>query len=148
MNKKLGRLLHPGMGVYFLVMLGFCLAALLLDQIFLAAAAGLITLVMYGTYFLRRKRRHEQLQQYLQTIPTAIESVSKGESPFPTVMARLGDGGIIWANEQFANITGLSDSMMEHTLADAVPGFTTDWLADRKTESPYDITLGSRRYRV
>ena len=148
MNKKLGRLLHPGMGVYFLVMLGFCLVALLRNHLVLAAGYGAVTLVMYVSYILRRKRRHNQLQQYLQTIPGAIESVSKGESPFPTVMARLGDGCIIWANEQFVSITGLSDSMMEHTLSEALPGFATDWLADRKTEAPYDITLGSRRYRV
>ena len=30
MKKKLTRLIHPGMGVYFMIMLGFCLAALLL----------------------------------------------------------------------------------------------------------------------
>ncbi|MBP3672992.1 MAG: DHH family phosphoesterase [Oscillospiraceae bacterium] len=148
MNKKLGRLLHPGMGVYFLVMLGFCLIALLCNHLLLAAGYGAVTLVMYVSYVLRRKHRHNQLQQYLQSIPGTIESVSHGESPFPTVMARLGDGGIIWANEQFVSITGLSDSMMEHTLSDALPGFSTDWLADRKTEAPYDITLGSRRYRV
>ena len=148
MNKKLGRLLHPGMGVYFAVMLGFCLAALLRNHILLAAVEGAVTLVLYVFYILRRKHRHDQLQQYLQSIPEAIESVSHGASPFPTVMACLGDGGIIWANEQFISLSGLSDSMMEHTLTDALPGFTTDWLVDRKTESPYDVTLDGRRYRV
>ena len=33
MNKKLGRLIHPGMGTYFMVMICFCLAALLMNQI-------------------------------------------------------------------------------------------------------------------
>ena len=148
MNKKLGRLLHPGMGAYFVVMLGFCLAALLRNHLLLAAVEGIVTLVMYVFYMLRRKHRHDLMKDYLKTIPTAIESISHGESPFPTVMARLGDGGIIWANEQFVNITGLTDSMMEHSLTDAIPNFTTDWLADRKTEAPYDVTLDGRRYRV
>ena len=148
MNKKLGRLLHPGMGIYFVVMLGFCLAALLRNHLLLAAVEGIVTLVMYVFYMLRRKHRHDLMKDYLKTIPTAIESISHGESPFPTVMARLGDGGIIWANEQFVNITGLTDSMMEHSLTDAIPNFTTDWLADRKTEAPYDVTLDGRRYRV
>ena len=148
MNKKLGRLLHPGMGIYFTVMLGFCLAALLRDHLWLAAAEGAVTLFMYLSYVMRRRRRHHQLQQYLKTIPSAIESISHGESPFPTVMARLGDGVIIWANEQFIDISGLTDSMTEHTLTDALPNFTTDWLMDRKTEAPYDVTLDGRRYRV
>ena len=148
MNKKLGRLLHPGMGVYFLAMLGFCLVALVANHPVLAAGYAAVTLVMYIFYILRRKHRKNQLQQYLQSIPGAIESVSRGESPFPTAMARLGDGGIIWANEQFESITGMSDAMLEHTLTDVLPNFTTDWLSDRKTEAPYDITLNGRRYRV
>ena len=148
MNKKLGRLLHPGMGIYFTVMLGFCLAALVRNHVWLATAEGAVTLVMYFFYMTRRRHRHQQLQQYLQTIPSTIESISHGESPFPTVMVRLGDGAIIWANQQFINISGLSDSMTEHILNDAIPNFATDWLADHKTESPYDVTLDGHRYRV
>ena len=148
MNKKLGRLLHPGMGIYFSIMLGFCLAALLCDQLLLATVEGIIMLTLYLFYVMKRNHRHQQLRQYLQSIPGAIESVSHGESPFPTVAARLGDGGIIWANEQFIDLTGLSDSMAEHLLTDALPNFTTDWLVDRKTEAPYDITLDGRRFRV
>ncbi|MBO5129234.1 MAG: DHH family phosphoesterase [Oscillospiraceae bacterium] len=148
MNKKLGRLLHPGMGIFFLIMLGFCLATLVLGDYLLAAVEGIVTLTMYLFYMMKRSHRHQQLQQYLQSIPGAIESVSHGESPFPTVAARLGDGGIIWANEAFINLTGLSDSMAEHLLTDALPNFTTDWLVDRKTEAPYDITLDGRRFRV
>ena len=136
------------MGVYFLVMLALSLTALLMDQIILAAVGCGMTLAMYILYLLRRKSRRKQLHQYLQTIPSAIESVSGGESPFPTVMARLGDGGIIWANQQFVSIAGLSDTMLELTLTDVIPNFATDWLAEHKTEAPYDITLNGRRYRV
>ena len=148
MNKKLGRLFHPGMGIYFAVMLGFCLVALLMDQLLLAVSEAVVTLMIFVLYMFRKKQRHNQLQQYIQSIPGAIESVSKGESPFPTVMARLGDGGIIWANDQFSAITGFSDSMLEYTLTDVLPEFSIDWLASGKTESPYDVTLDGRRYRV
>ncbi len=148
MNRKLSRLLHPGMGMFFWIMLGFCLAALLLDQLVLAAVEGLVTGALFLSYTIMRKNRHRELQRYLQSIPTTVESVSKGESPFPTVMARLGDGGIVWANDRFTALTGLSDAMSEQFLSDIVPKLTTDWLADRKTEAPYDITLKGRRYRV
>ena len=36
---------------------------------------------------------------------------------------------------------------MEQSLDDLVPGFTTGWLAERKTECPSDVTIGSRRQR-
>ena len=148
MNKKLGRLLHPGMGMYFLVMLAFCLAALLMNQLALAAVEGFVTGALYLSYSIMRKTRHRELKRYIDAAPNTIESMGKGESPFPTVMARLGDGGIVWANEQFTSITGLSDNMAEQYLSDVLPHFTTEWLVDRKTEAPYDVTINGRRYRV
>ena len=38
MNKKLDRLLRPGMGIYFVVMACFCGASLIAGQYWLAAA--------------------------------------------------------------------------------------------------------------
>ena len=148
MNKKLGRLLHPGLGMYFMIMAAFCLAALLMNQMVLAAVEGFVTFCLYLSYTIMRKNRHLELQRFMQTADTTIESVSKGQSPFPTVMVRLVDGGIVWSNEQFTSISGLGDSMAEQYLSDVLPDFHTDWIADRKTEAPYDVTIGSRRYRV
>ena len=148
MNKKLGRLMNPGMGLYFWVMLGFCLSAALLGQFLLAAVEAVVIFLLFISYLIFRKARHNQLLRYIQNEPSTLESVSHGESPFPTAVIRLGDSGIIWVNDQFVNITGFTDLMSEQYLYDVLPGFKTDWLADRKTEAPYDVTIGSRRYRV
>ena len=148
MNKKLGHLIHPGMGIYFAVMAFFSLCALVMEYTVLALAEIIVTVVLFVFYTLRRYRRHHQLQQYLQTIPGAIESVSQGECPFPMVMIRLGDGGIVWANEQFIELTGFSDTMLVPTIHGVLPEFSVDWLSDRKTEAPYDVELNGRRYRV
>ena len=148
MNRKLGRLLKPGLGLYFWVMLSFCLASLLLGQLFLAAVEGIVILLLFGSYMIFRKARNRQLLRFLQDSPNTLESVSHGESPFPTVVIRLADGGIVWSNEQFATMTGFSDTLIEQQLGDVLPGFKTDWLVDRKTEAPYDVTVGGRRYRV
>ena len=43
---------------------------------------------------------------------------------------------------------GFSDVMSDQYLSDLLPGFKVDWLADRKIEAPYDVTIGGRRYRV
>ena len=61
---------------------------------------------------------------------------------------RLGDGGIIWANHRFSELTGYADGMMEQHLDEILPGFSTDWLAAGKTECPEDATMSNRRYRV
>ena len=148
MNKKLGRLIHPGMGTYFMVMICFCLAALLMNQFHLALAESGVTLLIYIVYAIQRRRRYFALLRFLQECPQALESGSKGEAPFPTVTARLSDGAIIWANDQFASLTGFSDTMTEQNIKDIVPGLDTSWLLENKNEAPYDVNIHDRRYRV
>ena len=147
-SRRLGRLLRPGMGVYFTVMGIFCAAALLTGQYGLAFAEGGATLALFSFYALDRTRRQKAIQRFIQTASNTVESVSHGDSPFPAVLARLGDGGIVWANSQFCHMTGFSDTMAERNLEDILPGFSADWLASGKNECPYDVTLGRRRYRV
>ena len=148
MRRKLGRLLRPGMGLYFLVMAAFCAAALLTGQYWLAAGETGVPLLVFMAYIMNRSRRNRQIQKYIQDASNTLEATSRGESPLPAVLARLGDGGIIWANHRFSQLTGYADTMMEQDLDEILPGFSTDWLASGKTECPQDVTLGSRRYRI
>ena len=148
MKKKLNRILRPGMGGYFAVMACFCAAALLIEHYWLAAVECGITLLMYILYTVDRNRRSREIQNFLQSASNTLESVGHGDAPFPTVLVRLGDGGIIWTNKQFADLTNNTDTMQERQMDEMLPGFSTDWLASGKTEYPYDVTLGSRRYRV
>jgi len=148
MNKKTNRLMNPGLGLYLWVMIGFCLATALLGQFLLAAAEAVVVVLLFVSYLIFRKVRHRQLLRFIQDSPNTLESVSHGESPFPTAVIRLGDSGIVWVNDQFAGITGFSDLASEQYLYDILPGFKADWLLDRKTEAPYDVTIGGRRYRV
>ena len=148
MNNKLGRLLRPGMGVYFMVMASFCAATLLAGNYWLAAAQSVVTLMVFTGYMLSRKYRDKKLLKYIQSASNTLESMGKGDCPFPAVLVRLGDGGIVWANHKFSELTGVADTMIEPQLEEVMPGFHTDWLASGKTESPHDVTIGRRRYRV
>ena len=148
MNKKLGKMLQPGMGVYFFVMAAFCAAALLEEQYWLAAAETTVTLVVFMFYVMGRTRREKQIQQYLQTASNTMEATSQGESPLPAVLVRLGDGGILWANHRFSELTGYADTMMEQQLDEVLPDFELTWLTEGKTEAPQDVLLAHRRYRV
>ena len=148
MNRKLGRLLRPGMGAYFCVMALFCAASLLAEQYWLAAAETGITMVVFLLYVADRRGRDRMLQQYVQSVEHTMEATSQGESPLPAVMVRLGDGDIIWGNHRFSELTGYADTMVELQLEEVLPGFSTDWLASGKTECPQDVTLAGRRYRV
>ena len=148
MNRKLGRLLRPGMGTYFFVMAAFCVATLLEGSYLLAAAEASVTLLVFMLYITNRNRRDRQIQKYIQEAANTLEATSQGESPLPAVLTRLGDGGIIWANHRFSELTGYADTMMEQQLDEVLPEFSTEWLASGKTECPQDVTLSGRRYRV
>ena len=148
MNYRLGRLLRPSVGVYFVLMAVFCAVTLLAGEYWLAAVEAAITLAAFGVYVMSRKHRENQIQKYLRSAPNTLESLGQGESPFPAVVVRLADGGIVWTNRRFSNLTGISDTMMEYELGEVLPDFSTDWLASGKTESPHDVTLDGRRYRV
>ncbi|MDQ9871788.1 hypothetical protein RFX30_20770, partial [Acinetobacter baumannii] len=62
MNRKLTRLLRPGMGIYFIVMALFCAAALLRGHYWLAAVETGVTLVLFVLYLLGRSRRGRMIQ--------------------------------------------------------------------------------------
>ena len=147
-KKKLNRLIRPGMGVYFGVMGVFCLIALAMQHYWLSVFEGAVTLLAFTVYNMDRTYRQKELQNFLQSAENTLEATSNGDAPFPAVLVRLGDGGIVWANRQFSALTGFNDFLMEHSLQDMVPGLEVDWLTERKTECPYDVTIGKRRYRV
>ena len=148
MKNKLGRLLRPGMGVYFAVMALFCAAALVAGEYWLAVGQSAVTLLVFAGYMVSRNNRDRQIRKYIQSASNTLESLGNGDCPFPAVLVRLGDGGIVWTNARFSEITGVSDTMVEPQLEDVIPGFSTDWLASGKTEANHDVSLGGRRYRV
>ena len=148
MDHRLGKLLHPGVGHYFVIMACFCTASLALGQYWLAAVETAVTLIAFLVYIMNRRRRDRKIQRYIRSNSNTLESLGKGNSPFPAVLVRLADGGIVWTNSSFSELTGIADTMMEHELEEVLPGFSTDWLASGKTESPHDVTLNGRRYRV
>ena len=147
-KNRLNRLLRPHMGVYFGAMGAFSGVAMLMEQYWLGAAMAAAAALLFMFYNLDRNYRRKKLLRYLEKEENALESSSRGEAPFPAVMVRLGDGAIVWTNQRFSRMTGLNDTMREHNLQDLVPGLNVDWLTDRKTECPYDVTIDGRRYRV
>ena len=80
MKRKLGRLLRPGMGVYFLVMAAFCAAALLAEHYWLAAVETSVTLIVFMLYAMNRNSRNRQIQQYIQTATNTLEATSRARA--------------------------------------------------------------------
>ena len=148
MNKKLGRLFWPGLWVYFTVMVVFSAAALVAGEYALATREACATVVVMIFYALNRERRRRAVQAYANSVFDVPQPAGSAQTPFPMAMVRMGDGCVVWANERFCQITGFQEKFLEQRLGTVLPNFHLDWLTTGKTEYPYDVTVGGRRYRV
>jgi len=148
MNKKLNGLFWPNLWVFFVVMVGFAVAAAVLEQYILAAVEGVIAAALGIYYVVCRIYRRREIQQYVKTAFGEAGLDNGADTPFPMALVRLGDGGVLWTNEAFSAITGFQDKYLQQRLSSILPNFTMDWLAAGKTEYPYDVSIGDRRYRV
>ena len=148
MNKKLGRLLRPGAGVFFVFLMGFALAAGLMQQYLLAGIEIGITAVLLTVYLIAQDRRRKQLKKFLAEELDETNGIAEGKTPFPMLVIRLEDNGVVYANDAFVHLTGFQDTMRERCLPDVIPNFSAGWLLEGKQECPYDLDLCGRRFRV
>ena len=147
-NKKLSRLLEPGMGLYFLVLLLFVGVAVWVKQYYVAGAELLVFLLLFVHNRVASGRRKKALLHYIQSTTDSLGTAFKTGSPFPMAVIKMSDSEIIWGNASFYQISGLRDSFLHQKMEDVVPRFSTRWLTEGRTECPQDIELQGRRYRV
>ena len=148
MNNKLKMMLQPGLVLYFVALVLFCVAAALLGYYTLAIAEAVVTAALFVFYLISRSRRNKEVQALLQSTFNTLDVAKGAESPFPMALTDLVDGSIIWCNEKFSQMTGFRERMYEQKISDVIEGFSIDWLQTGKTECPEDISFNDRRYRV
>ena len=147
-KKPIERLLYPGTFWYIAAMLLFVAGAAALREYYLAGAALAVTLLVFAVSRARFAKRKRQLMNYVQTATDSVGISVHAGSAFPMAVIRLPENEIIWGNPSFFTITGLSDTACYQTLDAVVPGFSTGWLREGRSELPGDQTIGGRRYRI
>ena len=148
MNRKLGRLLEPGMDLFFIVMLVFSVASLVMGVGELALMELVATLALYSYYQYSKLKRRRELEAFIQSATNTLGSTDGGKTPFPMALVRMGDGNLIWANDPFVELSGFRERMHEQKITDLLPCFKTDWLVAGKREYPTDVGINARRYRI
>ncbi len=148
MKKKLARLLQPSFAIYFAVMALFAVSAFIRQDYALGVAQTLATVGMVVYYRIMKNRRYRELQAYVHSHLDTVTAEVSAQPPFPMVVARMGDGVLIYANESFSAQSGYQDNMLEQRIGDVLPGFDLEWLATGKKEYAHDVTMGERRYRA
>ena len=148
-SQKLSRLIQPGMALYFCLLFAFAAVTFFFGDFYLAlgeAAVGLLLLLYFKINAMRRRR---EISAYIQTATDTLETAAKGEMPFPMALVKLGTGEIVWSNDLFHTATGAkSASLFTSRITDYCPSLNFDWLKAGQAESPYDVSLRDRTYRV
>ena len=148
-SQKLSRLIQPGMALYFCLLFAFAAVTFFFGDFYLAlgeAAVGLLLLLYFKINAMRRRR---EISAYIQTATDTLKTAAKGEMPFPMALVKLGTGEIVWSNDLFHTATGAkSASLFTSRITDYCPTLNFDWLKAGQAESPYDVSLRDRTYRV
>ena len=157
-NRHVSKLLQPGTVWYCVVMLLFAVATAVVGYFglqkgeMLAAILAVCELVVTALVFvisrIRFARRKRILMEYVQSATDSVGVSVHSGTPFPMAVLHLPENEIIWGNDAFYAITGLTDSTRYQTMDAIIPGFTTEWLREGRSELPGDQTIGGRRYRV
>ena len=137
------------MALYFCLLFAFAAVTFFFGDFYLAlgeAAVGLLLLLYFKINAMRRRR---EISAYIQTATDTLETAAKGEMPFPMALVKLGTGEIVWSNDLFHTATGAkSASLFTSRITDYCPTLNFDWLKAGQAESPYDVSLRDRTYRV
>lgn len=144
------RFFRPSMRLYFAILVVFAVAALVRRD-WLLGACELLAILLLLLYTVYSRRRQEQ-----QVLTYANSSVSPEDGttstlmnmPLPLVIFRIGDGTVLWSNDQFLGITGERAHTFEITVGDILKGFSTKWLTDGHREAPEPARIGDRQFRV
>ena len=148
MNKKLSRLLEPGMGLYFLILFAFAGAAAALRQYTVAAIELAVIVLLFIHNRVASGRRKKALMSYIQSTTDSLGTAFRSGSPFPMAVIKMSDSEIVWANDAFYKVSGLKDSFLHQKMDDVMPKFSTRWLTEGRSECPQDVEIQGRRYRV
>lgn len=150
MDKRLARILEPGFGMYFIVFLVFaCVSAFF--SLFLALFEMAVCAALYIYYVVTMRRRNQEVLQYLEALSGGTDNETRQnfiDIPLPITVCMIGNGQVIWCNEQFHSVYDMHDSMFEQTLEDIIPGFDTSWLVDDKSVYPSEVKIGDKYYMV
>ena len=148
MNRKLGRLLEPGLDLFFILMLVFAAASLAAGEAGLAVTELMATAGLYAYYQYSKLKRRRELEAFIQSATNTLGTTDSGRTPFPMALVRMGDGALIWANDGFVDLSGFRERVHEQKITDLIPEFKMDWLISGKREYPTDVTVNGRRYRI
>ncbi|HPE15411.1 MAG TPA: DHH family phosphoesterase [Oscillospiraceae bacterium] len=150
MNKKIARLLEPGLRMYFFFLLAFAVASAFFNY-YLAAVEVLLVVLLYAYFRANNASRRKQILKYIDAMATDVDAATKDtvlNAPLPMLIFRADTDEVIWSNDRFLQISGEREHLFDTKITNIVPDFSARWLIEGKSRAPELVSLGGRRYMV
>ena len=150
-NKSFKRLSEPGVQIYLFFMILFAVGALYFKQYLLAAAEGGVILVLLAYSLIARRIREKQLEAFIESVTYDTENAKNStllHFPLPIAVFKLDDARIVWGNDMFFSMCGVSKKRIDSRISDLVPEFNGKWLMEGKKCYPSILELSGRKFQV
>ncbi len=150
MNKKISLMLRPGLRPLFLFLILFAVVSAFFN-VYVAIGEFVLVVLLWAYVSRDQSRRRREIVKYIEGVTGNMDAAAQDSmlnSPLAMVIFRPESDEVIWSNDRFAQLTDNPESLLESRLSEVVPGFSTRWLLEGKTECPEEVTVGNRRLRV
>ena len=150
-DPKIKRLSDPGTGILLFFLGVFALVTLYFGLPYLAAAEATVLVVLLIYSILARRSREKKLTAYTEELVYAAEDARNNtltHFPLPMAVFRLDDSSVVWGNEMFYDIFGVSNKRLDARMNELVPGFSGKWLLEGRDQYPTLLEVGGRKYRL
>ena len=150
-DRDLKRLSDPGLGILLFFLLVFALVTLYCRQTYLAAAELTVFVILLVYAILARRARSRLLSETMEALAYDVENAKSNtlrNFPLPMAVFKLDDTSVVWGNEMFFSMFGVSSKRLDARMAELLPGFTGKWLLEGREQYPSVLEIDGRQYQV
>ena len=146
---QLGNQRSPRLYLFCLVI--FAIASLVLRQYYLAAAEGILCLLLMVYAYIVNRKSQKELEKMLESVTYNADTARNStltNFPLPIAVFRIQDSRVIWANQMFFESCGWSGMRYDRAITEFLPNFNGKWLLEGKNQYPGLVEVQGRKYRV
>ncbi len=150
-DPKIRRLSESGMAILLFFMAVFALLTAWRGELLLAAAEGTVFVILLVFSIFARRARSQKLTSYAESLiynGDSAKSSTLANFPLPMAVFRLDDSSVVWGNEMFFKIFGITTKRLDARMEELIPGFSGKWLLDGREQYPTLLDIGGRKYQL
>lgn len=151
MNRRFSKMFEPRFRLCFIMLFLFAAASFFFADIRIAIAELAVCIAVYVIFISASRKRAREMQKYIEETMTDINRASKDATlnfPMATAVIKLETNELIWGNALFESMVTQRDRIFEKHLFDLIPEFDLAWLIEGKSESPNEVDMDGKTYRV